>query len=70
MDKAPVGLWFVSEVPGMMAGVSVSVMLTATKSLAGGAVSGPRTCGLVRTLAELSKVGVLSEDRCSASVDV
>lgn len=66
-----------SEVSGMMAGVSISVMqllsllwvmLKAIKFLAGGTVSAPRTCGLVRTLPELSKVELLSEDRCSASV--
>lgn len=80
MDKAavaPVGLWFVSEVPEMDVSISVIqvvslmwVMLKATESLAGVAMSGPRACELVRTPAELSEEELLSEDRDSASVEV
>lgn len=78
VDKAvaPVGPWLVSEA---MTDVSISVMqvvsliwvmLKATKSLAGVAISDPRTCELARTPAELSEEELLSEDRCSASVEV
>lgn len=74
-----VELVFVSEVSEMMADVSISVIqvvslmwviLKATKSLAGAAVSGPRACELLRTPAELSEEELLSEDRCSASLEV
>lgn len=81
MDKAvviSVGLRFASGVPDMLTDVSISVMqvvslrwvmLKATKSLAGVTVSGPRTCELLRTPPELSEEELLSEDRCSASVE-
>lgn len=81
VDKAAiasVGRRLASGVPEMVTVVSISVTqvvsliwvtLKATKPLPGVALLGPRTCEPLRTPAELSEEELLSEDRCSTSVE-